>query len=175
MKLTKIVAFSLLSLPMTLNAAGYYRCTDANGNTVFSQTSCGSEAEKQVTEESRSVRTEGQSQNVFDQLNNMQKIGAEPSKKKPRVSKEKDPCADVRPLILRNARVGGDIMRCHTEHDVRSMFGEPDSTSTRSTGNGSERVRWKYAFKDTSSIAIDFQDGKVTSWRKWNWDRHKDD
>ncbi len=41
MKRNKIAALSLLTFSMTINAAGYYRCTDANGNVVFSQTSCG--------------------------------------------------------------------------------------------------------------------------------------
>ncbi len=65
-------------------------------------------------------------------------------------------------------------MRCHTERDVLSMFGEPDSTSTRSSGNGSDDVSWYYSFKDTSSLTVYFENGKVTEWRKSNWDRHKD-
>jgi hypothetical protein len=173
MKLTKIVSLSLLSLSTTINAAGYYRCTDANGNTVFSQTSCRAGVEKQTIEETASTRTHGEKRSVFDQLESMSKIGPDKVRKKPRVSKKNDPCADVRPLALRNARVGGDIMRCHTQHDVRSMFGEPDSRSTWSSGNGGS-VRWNYSFKDTSSLTVYFEHGKVTDWRKWNWENHKD-
>jgi hypothetical protein len=174
MKLTKIVSLSLLSLSTTINAAGYFRCTDTNGNTVFSQTSCGAGAEKQTTEETASTQTQGEKRSVFDQLESMSKIGPEKVTKKPRTSKKDDPCANVRSVVLRNARVGGDIMRCHTQHDVRSMFGEPNSTSTWSSGKGGDSVKWSYSFKDTSSLTVYFENGKVTDWRKWDWERHKD-
>lgn len=167
----KIVALSLLMFSMSVDAAGYYRCTNANGNIVFSQTSCGEKAELITTEGTDlSRKPERKGLNVFEQLDAMQHIGGssnkERSKKQTGVSKEKDPCKAVRPLQLRNARVGGDLMQCHTKDDVLSMYGKPNNQSTRSTGSGDEHVTWKYIYKDSSSLSVYFKNDKVTSWSK---------
>lgn len=164
----KVVTLLLLTFSMYSNAAGYYRCTDANGNTVFSQASCGDEAELKATKGTDSPHTSaGKGRNVFEQLEAMWSIGgksnSKSSNKRTGVSNKDDPCDGITSLQLRNARVGGDIMQCHTKDDVTSMYGVPTHQTNWTDGNGFD-TKWIYQLSDSSTLLVYFRNDKVTSW-----------
>ncbi|MEN8167638.1 MAG: DUF4124 domain-containing protein [Pseudomonadota bacterium] len=162
----RLVALFLLMSSMAINATGYYRCTDANGNTLFSQTSCGEKAELKTTK-GNDLSDAGEGQNVFEQLKAMRSIGENAnnkrSKKQASETNNNDPCDGITPLQLRNARVGGDIMRCHTKDDVTSMYGAPTHQTNWTDGTGFD-TKWTYHFKESSRLIVYFSNEKVTSW-----------
>jgi len=83
--------------------------------------------------------------------------------KKPK--KKKDPCRKVSESVtLRNARVSGDLIVCHRESDVESIYGSPTKIEHWS-GVTSSDTQWIYHYDDGSaSRYIYFKGGRVRDW-----------
>jgi len=156
---------TLLPYSTSLTATDYYRCTNSSGNTTFSETPCSPEATLNSTKESYlGKKGHSSSQSAKDQLRAFQAIQSDstyPSKTKTKNSKP-EPCKTVNALQLRNARISNTLMKCHSQNDVRDIYGEPLSVSTWSS-KSSYDTRWKYQLKE-ERIYVYFKDGIVTKW-----------
>lgn len=153
-------------------ATEYYRCEDAGGNITFSEKPCGPDA---VVKTTRDIYLGGQDRNsdrsALEQLQNYRKEVRKveritgPDKKTNR--QKEGQCENVSSLALRNARIRGDVMKCHSMDDVRSIYGEPTTVSTWSNKSAYD-TRWKYRKNDNRRVYIYFKQKKVTK-----WDQHK--
>ncbi len=72
-------------------------------------------------------------------------------------------CDRISALQLRNARVSRDLMKCHSEDDVRNMHGAPNSIDTWSDKPAYD-TRWTYR-KERQTLRVYFKNGRVTRWQ----------
>jgi hypothetical protein len=154
---------------MSVSGAQVYRCTNASGNLVYSETPCGPDAEIKVIKNTYISGKNGSSPSAVEQLENYRQnvryinkiTGSENTTTK--TNAQEDPCDGVTQFQLRNARIGKDISKCHSKDDVRHIYGEPDSIDT-----WSERVdfdtRWRYRKANNNRIDVYFKDDRVTKW-----------
>jgi len=168
MKYALVVVISTLIIQPVL-AVKYYRCKDQRGNTVFSQDPCGPNAVEGTVKETPRAINDGASsnRNAVQQLENYRKslkqidnITGWKSKASP---SKTEPCDNVSRMQLRNARVSRDIMKCHSEDDIRHIYGMPDSVSTWSDKSAYD-TRWRYHHENEGKIYVYFKDGLVSRW-----------
>jgi hypothetical protein len=171
-----LILFLLLLLGLqSAYAAQYYRCTNASGNTLFSQEPCGPDAVIETVDESYiGGENRGDSPNAIDQLKSyrqkikhIDEITGAKSKVNRKSRSSAEPCDSVSTLELRNARVSKDVMKCHTTDDVKHIYGEPASISTWSERSGYD-TRWKYRTEQDGKMYIFFKEGLVMKWSNHN-------
>ena len=147
-------------------AENYYRCTDINGHDIFSQEPCGPDAIEGKLPSN--IETINPGRNAVQQLENYRKsverigriTGSAAKSKSPQTS----PCDNVSRMQLRNARVSKDIMQCHSEDDIRHIYGVPKSISTWSDRPAYD-TRWRFNDEENDGkIYVYFKDGLVTKW-----------
>jgi len=173
MVIQPVMKFCILPILLLLSAshaqaAEYYRCTNPNGATVFSQEPCGPDAVVETLRDSYiGGNNRSSSRSAVEQLENYRRnlkhidniTGSNKTLKQ-----EKDgPCANVTSLQLRNARVSKDLMSCHSEDDVRHIYGSPNSVSTWSD-NSSYDTRWRFRTEKSGKVYVYFKNGRVTKW-----------
>ncbi len=165
----------LISLPILLInsslAENYFRCRDNNGSIVFSQAPCGPDAiEGKLPTHSESINLKKtprrnavqQLENYRNSLKQIDRItGSSSSPKTP--ARETGSCENVSRMQLRNARVSKDIKKCHSEEDIRHIYGAPDAISTWSDRSGYD-TRWRYNDDNEGKIYVYFKNGLVTKW-----------
>jgi hypothetical protein len=163
-----------LSLVHSVGAEQVYRCTNLQGVTVFSQQPCGPDARLETID--NPVVNPSDSPSAVNQLNRYREsvrridrlIGKETDAAATtgRKSAGRDVCDQVGSLTLRNARISREVIKCHSEQDVRAIHGEPDEVESWSDRLDYDQ-RWTYRadFNNSITTYIYFRDGYVSKWR----------
>ncbi len=164
----RVTLSALCALSSTAFAVDVYRCTDANGLPVFSQRPCGPQAQVQTIQDLPAA-TSDPGRSATEQLQNYRKqlrridgiTGHRPARSADKTTVRD--CDRISALQLRNARISRDLMRCHSEDDVRNMYGAPGSIDTWSDKRAYD-TRWTYR-KDQQTLRVYFKNGRVTRWQ----------
>lgn len=152
-----------ISVTVAAHAAGYYRCVDANGNTTYSQTACSGSAVKRQTAAPHAATSRHETRDVFDQLEAMERLKAQPDRDTQARASEDAPCDRASSIQLRNARVGKQLMKCQTKSDVQAIYGSPTSTANW-PGRAAYDTRWSYHFPDSTAVFVYFKNDRVVDW-----------
>ena len=153
-------------MPMSLLAStSFYKCT-LNGITVYSEKPCSERAVKSTIEDIYiGQKTTGNPKTAEQQLQNFLKNKA-PHVRKKQKNKSNTSCDDIPSLTLRNAAIKEQLLKCHSEKDVHSIYGAPSKIKTYSDSKYYDQ-RWKYKFNFNEGIMyIYFKNGLVTKWTK---------
>ncbi len=167
-----VALICLLALPPA-QAVDYYRCTQANGTTVFSESPCGPNAVREQVEATPGVSPGAATPSAIDQLENyreqvrhIEKLTGSKARSDPAKPKQ-DPCQGVSSLQLRNARISKSVTKCHSMDDIQAMFGSPDRVYTWSDRKAYD-TRYLYRSTDKGRLNVYFKDGRVTRWSSRN-------
>ena len=173
----RLFLLMLLTLAIApLQAAQFYRCTDKQGNTLFSQQPCGPNAALQsMPDQIPPAQNQSGTPSPIDQLQNYRDevrridelIGSDSPDRPASPSRtQSNDCDQVSSLQLRNARVSRDIQRCHSEADVRAMKGAPDEVYQWSDRKAYD-TRWMFYSDDRKTTTyVYFKNGRVTRWNQ---------
>jgi hypothetical protein len=146
-----------------VTAANYYSCENKSGNTVFSQFPCSDTAKPKTLK----VDTAGAPIPIKNKVKLAEDI-IEPDHKEPivyRAKEKKYSCRKVSKTKLRNSRVSGTIIKCHTKRDVTSIHGKPHSIY-RWAEDTPYDTKWTYDYEE-KSVYVYFSNDLVTDWSEY--------
>lgn len=154
----------LFLMPLSLLAStSFYKCT-VKGVTVYSEKPCSVGAVKSRTKDAYiGEKTKEKPKTAEQQLQNFLNNKTHKVSKKKKY-KKMSACEGVSSLKLRNAAIKEQLMKCHSEKDVISIYGSPSHTKTYSNSNHYDQ-RWKYRFDyNKGGLYVYFKEGLVTKW-----------
>lgn len=149
-------ALMLIALAMAMPAtAEVYRC-EKNGETIFSDSPCGENAENlgEVTAPRPSANFGGDADPEEDTDQN-----------KP-LAPAPGACREFSQSDLKRLGVQEKIAEGMTKGQLRDSWGTPDTINSSSTG----RDQWVYRWSNTAHQYVYFIDGCVTNWQTYKSD-----
>ena len=142
-----------------VSATDFYSCKDENGNSVFSQIPCSSNAKRETI----NVYTPDIPTQIEEEDEQHTAVKQQEKRIVHRPKKVTDSCRKVSHTKLRNARVGEKLIRCHSQKDVTSIYGPPSRVHSWTDGDVYD-TQWDYHFESGTAIFIYFKNDKVTDW-----------
>lgn len=170
----RILAALALCAGAGATQAALFKCTNAEGHTVFSQTPCAQigagDQVRMRKPDSRPMYSEGarEGKSATEQLEEMRRIrGPRAADLPPAMpsASNRDRCPQISEIQRRNMIVGDQMFKCMTKREVRDVIGRaPDHVLTDSDGWES----WHYYGANGVMVDVYF-DGKglVRSWSGW--------